>query len=98
MPKDDAGLMTDRQERIWFRVWVLAVVVFFVAAGGALSWFQWHTKKAARREHKQLMNPTAPDPGVTAAAASSTDQATPVTVGMYVERVPELSTRDATWT
>src|SRR5262245_59567949 len=45
-----------------------------------------------------LMDPAAPDPGVTAAAQSSTDKAVPVPVGVYVERIPELSTKDATWT
>ena len=44
------------------------------------------------------MDPAAPDPGVTAAAESAVDQATPVDVGIYVERIPEMSTRNATWT
>jgi hypothetical protein len=45
-----------------------------------------------------LLDPALPDPGVTAAETTSTEEATPVEVGFYVDRVPELSAHDASWT
>ena len=92
------GSLSDREERRWFRVWVLALIAFFVVTGGLLARFQWLTKLKQRREHRQLMDPATPDPGLTSAAPSSTEAATAVEAGLYLERVPELSTRNASWT
>lgn len=60
-------------------------------------WHQWTTKKTERRNQELTMDATAPDPGVTAAAASSITDAVPVQVGMYVERIPELSIKETHW-
>jgi hypothetical protein len=98
MPAEQKNRLTSSQERKWFRLWILVLMLFFIGAGGALSWFQWQTKRAEIHRHLLLMDAAAPDPGVTAAAQSSTDKAVPVHVGVYVERIPELSTKDATWT
>jgi hypothetical protein len=95
---DDQGRLSKRQERRWFRFWTAGLIVFFVVAGGASLSFLWLTKCAEVMRHRQLLDPAAPDPGVTAAKDSSSKDATPVEVGCYVERVPELSVREATWT
>jgi hypothetical protein len=97
-PADKQDQLSPKQERKWFRFWILALCATFAAAAGSSVLFEWQTKRQQFARHQQLMDPLAPDPGVTAAAESSTDKATPVYVGFYVERIPELSTRNATWT
>jgi hypothetical protein len=98
-PKDTPPpSLSAKQEATWFRAWVVSLTAFFLIAGGLLAWHQWQTRRQHRADALQTMDPAAPDPGVTAAAPSNTDAATKVEVGMYVERIPELSTKDATWT
>lgn len=97
-PVDIQNQLSPKQERKWFRLWILALGALFFVAAGASVFFEWQAKHQQIAANRRLMDPDAPDPGVTAAAESSTAEATPVHVGFYVERVPELSTRDATWT
>jgi len=92
------GKLSSLQERQWFNVWVASLVLFFIATGAGSLTFLWRTRHAESTRHRQLLDPEAPDPGVTVADDSSAEQAVPVEVGFYVERVPELSTRDANWT
>jgi hypothetical protein len=92
------GRLSERQERRWFRVWTASLVAFFVVAGSSSLSFLWLTKRAEATRQRQLLDAAAPDPGVTAAEDSSTEDATPVEVGCYLERVPELSVHDGTWT
>lgn len=95
---DQQGKLSSLQERQWFNVWVASLALFFIVAGAGSLTFLWRTKHAESTRHQQLLDPEGPDPGVTLADGSSTEQAVPVEVGFYVERVPELSTRDAHWT
>ncbi len=95
---DQQGRLSSLQERRWFNVWVASLALFFIITGAGSLTFLWRTKHAESKRHQQLLDPAAPDPGVTFADGSSTEQAVPVEVGFYVERVPELSTRDANWT
>jgi hypothetical protein len=97
-PTPPANQLTPRQERRWFGFWVVALVLFFLASSAHLLRLQWRERREQREHHRQTMDAAAPDPGVTAAATSSTAQATPVEVGFYIERIPELSIKDATWT
>src|SRR5262245_51740493 len=95
---DKQDQLSPRQERKWFGLWILALSATFVAAAGLSVWFEWQAKRQQESRNRQLMDPVAPDPGVTVAIKSSTGAATPVYVGFYVERIPELSIKDATWT
>jgi hypothetical protein len=96
--QDDQSLLSARQERRWFRVWTAALVVFFVGAGVTSLGFLWTNKQAEADRHRRLLDAAAPDPGVTAAEDISAKEAISVEAGIYVERVPELAARDATWT
>jgi hypothetical protein len=97
-PADTLNELTPRQEKLWLRLPALFLVLFFAVAGGLLSWSQWHAKREDRTNQMLLMDSAAQDPGVTSAVETSTAQATTVHVGVYVDRIPELSIRDATWT
>lgn len=96
--QDDGSQLSADQERRWFRVWVTSLTVFFCLAAGVPLTFLQLTKRAETTRHQQLLDSAAADPGVTPADDVSTAEATPVAVGFYVERVPELSIREATWT
>lgn len=96
--ENDRSLLSPSQERRWFRVWVVSLIAFFAVAGGGSLFFLWRTKQADATRHQLLMDPVAPDPGVTEPAVSSTENAAAVEVGFYVERVPELLVREANWT
>ena len=90
--------LTARQEKLWFRISTWGLILFFTVAGGWLSWTQWSARQEDRTNQAQMMNPTAPDPGVTPAADVSIANATPVEVGVYIDRIPELSIKEASWT
>jgi hypothetical protein len=98
MNTDIDGQLSEHQERQWFRIWIASLILFFLFAGGVSLTFLWLTKRAEATQNRQLLDQAAPDPGVTAAESTSIEHATPVEVGFYVERVPELSIREATWT
>lgn len=70
---------------------------FFLLTGILFAWVQGHHKNLERKRQRLLMDARLPDPGVTAAEEVSTDEATPVEVGIYVERIPEISTRAGSW-
>ena len=95
---DDRRQLTARQEKLWFRMSTVLLVLFFAAVGGFLSWSQWQAKQEDREIQTLLMDPAAQDPGVTAAEETSTTKATPVRVGLYVDRIMGLSIKETTWT
>lgn len=59
-----------------------------------------HARTAAIERHKARIDPHLTEAGVTAAEASIPQDAHPqeITAGIYVDRIPEFSVRDATWT
>lgn len=78
-----------------FRVWVAFVVAFFGATGGILGWKQAAERAALDRDWRQVLDADLPDPGLTPADRVATDEARRVTLGLYVERIVEVSIRDS---
>ena len=97
-PADAQNHLTERQEKLWFRISTITLAMIFFVAGGVLSWSQLSAKREDRANQRLLMDPAAQDPGVTRAEETSTSAATPVHVGVYVDRIPELSIKESTWT
>jgi hypothetical protein len=95
--QSNEGLLTPRQEERWFRRGSAALLAFFIAAGVVLFWSQRQAKLEDRRESALLLNADANDPGVTATVPADTSQAMPVVVGIYLERVADMSIKGATW-
>lgn len=97
-PAEPLNQLSPKQERKWFRYWILALGAMFIVAGGASVFFEWQSRREQNTRHEQLLDPTALDPGVTTPEKTSADKATQVHVGFYVERIPALSTKEASWT
>lgn len=100
MPESEQkrSLLSPSQERRWFRLWVIGLISFFIVSGGASLVFLWRARHAEADRHRRLLDEKLPDPGVTEAAVSAKSDATVVEVGYYVERIPELVVREASWT
>jgi len=79
-----------------FRVWVTFLVAFFASTGVLLGWRQAAERAAQDRDWRDVMSSEACDPGLTKADHTvATDGARRVTVGLYVERISEVSIRDS---
>jgi len=74
---------------------VAFLVIFFGAVGISLGWRQATERAAQDREWQAVMDPRAPDPGLTPATVAATDAARRVTVGLYLQRITEVSIRDS---
>src|SRR5262245_11783871 len=81
-------------------VWALGMVALFVIVGGAATLAQYRSRQSSLERHAARTDPTLPDPGVTAAETEPPANANSVKVqaGIYVDRVVQLSVKDATWT
>ena len=78
-----------------FRIWVAFLVVFFVSAGMLLGWKQAAERATLDLEWRQVMAPDLPDPGLTPADNVATDHSRRVTIGLYVDRITDVSIRDS---
>jgi hypothetical protein len=78
-----------------FRVWVAFLLAFFGSTGLLLGWKQAAERAGLDRDWRQVMNPDLPDPGLTPADRVASDHARRLTVGLYVERITEVSIRDS---
>jgi hypothetical protein len=78
-----------------FRVWVSFLIAFFVSTGMLLGWKQAAERAAQDRDWRAVMQSGVPDPGLTPADDVPTDHASRVAVGLYVERITEVSIRDS---
>ncbi|NBT12969.1 MAG: hypothetical protein EBS56_05215 [Planctomycetia bacterium] len=79
-----------------FRVWVTFLIAFFGGTGVLLGWRLAAERAAQDRDWRDVMSSEACDPGLTKADHDvATDRARRVTVGLYVERISEVSIRDS---
>src|SRR5262249_20664445 len=80
--------------------WIAGTIAIYAIVGGLLYALIHDNKRSADLRHDARMNPDAPDPGVTSADADLPEGATPlpITAGIYVDRISELSIPDSSWT
>jgi hypothetical protein len=97
-PCDQQEELTPAAERSWFRTWVICLALFFIVVGGVAAIQQAISRSQHKAEVRALMDASLPDPGVTSAEDTETATALPVKVGFYVERIQDLSVKDAAWT
>ena len=79
----------------WFRGWIAILTLFFAASGIGLAWMQAASRRAEHRNWQALMDPAAADPGLTPPVAGATTAARRVAIGLYVERIVDLSIKDS---
>lgn len=95
MPPDAPPSSSAARPRWWLRGWIAVLVGFFSVAGLGLAWRQASTRRAESAAERALMDPIAPDPGMTASEPVSSPSARQVTIGIYLERITALSIRDS---
>lgn len=86
--------------RVFLVAWVIALVLLVLAVLWATAFPLRQSKLASVQRHRARMDPKSDDPGLTPPVFTLPDNADParVRVGMYVDRVVELSVKDASWT
>lgn len=87
--------LTAAEGRRWVRGWIAVVAGFFTLAGAGLAWRQAASVHDERAAWQALMDPVAADPGLTPPVICSTEGARRVEVGLYVERVFDVSIKDS---
>jgi len=95
-----ADRVINRGERLFLAAW-LAGLSLLLAIAGCLAVFPVRNEAlAVAGRHRDRMDPSAPDPGTTSPDRQLPAGAipTPVTAGIYVDRIVDLSIKDASWT
>jgi hypothetical protein len=80
--------------------WFAGVFLLVILYGWLTVWPVHRAKVASIQRHLARLNPEAADPGTTAPDFSLPAEASPtkVSVGIYVDRIVELSVKESTWT
>ena len=89
----------DTQRRFpsspWLRGWIAVLVAFFATAGPGLAWKQAASRQAEQEAWRSIMDSRAADPGMTPPEPVPTESAREVEIGIYLERITDLSIRDS---
>lgn len=96
---DERDLITAT-ERGKVRLWAILLIVLFIVIGIFTVWAEYQNKAAATRRHQDRMNPNVGEGGTNAPSIALPEGAAPLRVqaGIYVDRVVELSVKEAGWT
>ena len=86
--------------RIFLVAWVIGLLVLLAAVLWSTALPLRQSKFASVERHRARLDPKSDDPGLTPPVFTLPDHADPakVRVGMYVDRIVELSVKDASWT
>lgn len=93
MSRHDAASTLSGLRR--FQRWTAFLVLFFGGAGVLVGWIQSAERARQDNDWRAFLDPSAPDPGLTAADDIPADRARRVAVGLYLERITEVSIRDS---
>jgi hypothetical protein len=96
-PSESEGLLSPRAERRWFRRSALVLLALYFLIGLGVAWSQRRAKLQEREDARALLDPAANDPGVTPAERVDAADAVLVTVGIYLDRVTELTIKEESW-
>jgi hypothetical protein len=97
-PQNMDGKLNVEQERRWFYTETGLLVFCYLLTGAVLAGIQWNAKLVEIQHSRRMQSPHDHDPGVTPAEDVDTTHAIPVTAGVYLERIQDLSIRDTSWT
>lgn len=88
------------RQRVWLWAWAILIVAVYLTAGLLLVQSLRANRKSSAARHAARIDPTADDAGVTTADRTLPADAKPteVLVGIYVDRILELSVKQVGWT
>lgn len=88
------------RRRLWLTAWTVFVIALTAAAALAFAPSILSHRRTEAGRNNALLDANADDPGTTAADRDMPPNARPtqVTVGIYVDRIIELSVKDVSWT
>jgi hypothetical protein len=94
-----AGMLEPADWRL-YRFWLVVLSSVYLLAGVTLAPRFASMRRASADRHQARMDPIASEPGLTPADLTEPAGAEPalVDVGIYVERIVEISIKDASWT
>jgi hypothetical protein len=96
---DERDLITPTERKnVW--LWAILLIVLFIVIGIFTVWAEYKNKAAATRRHQDRMSPDVGEGGTKPPSTALPEGAAPVRVqaGIYVDRVVELSVKEAGWT
>jgi hypothetical protein len=96
---DKRAIITPAERRnIW--IWAIMLVVLFTTAGVITTWTVYQNKVDSIKEHNDRMNPDVGEGGTDPPPTALPTGANPVEVdgGIYVDRIVDLSVKEAWWT
>ncbi|MEK6281253.1 MAG: hypothetical protein AABN95_12950 [Acidobacteriota bacterium] len=94
---DERDTITPAERRnIW--IWAITLVVLFAAAAVITAGAVYKNKIAAIERHSDRMNPDVGEGGTKPPPMALPAGANPVRAGIYVDRIIDLSVKEASWT
>ena len=94
---DKRDIITPAERKnIW--IWAITLVVIFAAATVLTAWAVYTNKIAAIERHTDRMNPEVGEGGTKPPPTTLPAGANPVRGGIYIDRIIDLSVKDASWT
>lgn len=90
--------VTSRHRR-WLNVWLVIVLTVAALAGYNSCSRMISNRRESERRHAERMHPGVLESGITQAEVDQIgSDPVPVRIGLYLDRLPELSVRDSSWT
>ena len=94
---DKRDIITPAERKnIW--IWAITLVVIFAAATVLTAWAVYTNKIATIERHSDRMNPDVGEGGTQPPPTTLPAGANPVRGGIYIDRIIDLSVKDASWT
>jgi hypothetical protein len=94
---DERDTITAAERRnIW--IWAIMLVVLFAVGALVTAGAVYKNKLAAIERHSERMNPDVGEGGTKPPSTSLPAGANPVRAGIYVDRIIDLSVKEASWT
>jgi len=94
---DENDTITPAERRnLW--IWAITLVVFFAVATVVTGGVGYKNKIAAIERHSDRMNPDVGEGGTKPPPTAVPAGANPVKAGIYVDRIIDLSVKEARWT
>ncbi|MBA3256525.1 MAG: hypothetical protein H0T64_07725 [Pyrinomonadaceae bacterium] len=93
---DESDIVTPAERRnIW--IWAIMLVVLFAAAAVLTAGALYKNKIASIERHSDRMNPEVGEGGTKPPPTAPPAGANPVRAGIYVDRIIDLSVKEASW-